>query len=90
VDRLGIAVPCQTGGEVIGRVQEPGVAGIGRKQRQWADGDEARVVCGGAALDVVDFVGQSKILAEDLPLARSTSDLSSPHGCPPLRRVKFR
>src|SRR5260370_13996913 len=36
VDRLGIAVPCQTGGEVIGRVQEPGVAGISRKQRQWA------------------------------------------------------
>jgi hypothetical protein len=64
VDRLGIAIPSELRGEVIGRVQEPSVARIGRKQCERADGDEAPVVCGGAALDIADFVGQP----ESLPL----------------------
>jgi len=78
LDRLGIAAPCQTGVKVIGRAQEPGIAGIGGKQRQWADGDEAPVKGGGAALDVADFVGQPEILAAALPLARSASLSPSP------------
>src|SRR5246127_619045 len=74
VDRFALPVsraPCR---EPIGRVEQPSVAGFGREQDQLTDGDEAAVVIGGPALNVADLIGQTKTLALDDPLARSTPD----------------
>jgi hypothetical protein len=63
------SVPAFPGSEVIGGVQQPGIPGVGGEQDQRADGDQASVVSGGAALDVVNLVGEPKTLARQRSLA---------------------
>ncbi len=46
VDRLGIAVAGERCGELIGRVDEPRIAGFGGEQDKLTDGDDAAVAVG--------------------------------------------
>lgn len=69
VNILWVAIPRQPHGQVIFRVEHPGIPGVGREQRQGADGHEASVMLSGAALDVADLIGELEVLAIDLPLA---------------------
>jgi len=71
---FGIAIPGQPYGQVIFRVEQPGVPGVGREQRQGTDRYEAPVMLSGAVLDVADLVGKMEVLAVDVPLARSAFD----------------
>jgi hypothetical protein len=68
---------------VIFRIEQPGIPGVGREQRQRADPHEAPVVFGGATLDVADLVGEMKVLAIDVPLARPLFDGFPAHCFPP-------
>src|SRR5437667_10942555 len=61
-------------GELIGGVEQPGIAGFGGEQDELTDGDDAAVVIGGPALNIAHLIGQPKALALDDPLARSTPD----------------
>jgi hypothetical protein len=49
--------PC---GKLIGRVEQPGVAGFGRKQDKLTNGDDAPIAVSRPALGVVDLVGEAK------------------------------
>jgi len=81
-DWFRIPIPRQAGGQMIGRVQQPGVAGLGREQRQRTDGDKAPGVFGGMALDVTHLIGQTEILASHLPLPRPALDRFPAHRLP--------
>jgi hypothetical protein len=65
VQFLRIAIPRQACGEVIGGIEQPGIAGFSREQHQRADGHKPAVVFGGATLNVVDLFGQAKVFARD-------------------------
>src|SRR6476646_6820645 len=81
VDRLALALSSQPCGGLIGGVEQPGIAGFGGEQDQLTDGDDAAVVVGGAALNIAHLVGETKTLALDDPLARSSLDsFSTPSG----------
>ena len=45
----------QAGSELIGRVQNPGVAGLGGKKHERPDVDDTPIVLGGAMLDGTDL-----------------------------------
>src|SRR5208282_5295962 len=51
--------PC---GELIGRVEQPGVAGFGRQQDKLTNSDDAPMAVSSPALDVADLVGEAKAL----------------------------
>src|SRR6266853_2510345 len=72
VDLFGLAIMGQPRGELIGRVEQPGVAGFGGEQDKLTDGDDAPVVAGGPTLNVAHLIGETKTLAVDQALARST------------------
>ena len=74
VDSFRIAIPRQPRRQVIFRVEQPGIPGVGREQRQGANRHEAPIVFGGATLDVMDLVGEMEVLAIDVPLARPAFD----------------
>ena len=74
VDRFGVAVAGQPCGELIGRVEQPRIAGFGGEQDKLTDGDDAPVMVGSPTLNVANFVGETKVLAMHHALARSTLD----------------
>src|ERR1700738_2626224 len=77
VDRFGGAIAGQPCGELIGRVEQPSIAGFGREQNKLTDGDDAPVVAGCPTLNVAHFIGETKTLAIDQALDRSTIDHSA-------------
>ena len=62
IDRKRIPVMGKGGGEVIGRVEDPGVAGFGGKKDQWPDAYDATIVLGSALLDRADLLSETEIL----------------------------
>ena len=62
-DRFGVAISGQTGGKLVGEVEQPGITGVGREEDELADGDNTPVVIGGLVLDVANLVGQAEALA---------------------------
>jgi hypothetical protein len=46
LDRFALALSSQPCGELIGGVEQPGIAGFGGEQDQLTDGDDAAVVVG--------------------------------------------
>src|SRR6516162_4408242 len=79
VDRFALPVSSQPCGQLIGGVEQPGIAGFGGEQL--TDGDDAAVMSGCPALDIVHLIGETKTLALHDPLARSTPDgFSTPSG----------
>src|SRR6202045_3547509 len=73
-DRFAPPVPSQPAREPIGGVEQPSIAGFGGEQDQLTDGDDVAVVIGGPALNIAHLIGQTKTLALDDPLTRSTPD----------------
>src|SRR6516165_2183875 len=66
------------------------VSSLGRKEHQRADGDEAGIVLSGAALNVLDLLGKTKLLTIDRLFPRSTLDLFTVHVLLQSRsRIKF-
>src|SRR5260370_35422620 len=63
VDRFGVPVPGQSGREVVGDVEQPGISGIGGKQDELTDGDHAPVVAGSLVLDVTNLSAENAALA---------------------------
>ncbi len=59
VDGFGVAVAGQPCGELIGRVEQPGVAGFGRQQYKLTNSDDAPMAVSSPALDVADLVGEA-------------------------------
>jgi hypothetical protein len=57
---------CQPHRQVIVPIEQPGVPRPGREQCQRANRREARIVFGGAALDVTDLAGETEILRIDV------------------------
>jgi hypothetical protein len=51
VDRNWVPVIGESRGELVCRVQNPGVRGLGGKQNQRPDADNATIMLGGAMLD---------------------------------------
>src|SRR5437879_12924945 len=81
VDRLVLPLSSQPCGELVGGVEQPGIAGFGGEQDQLSDGDDAAVVVGCSALNIAHLIGETKTLALDDPLARSSLDsFSTPSG----------
>src|SRR5207302_11493675 len=74
VDGFGIAVPCQRRGEPVLFIEQPGISGFGREQDKLTERDNSSVVSGGAALNVAYLIGETKVLAVNPALARSTLD----------------
>src|SRR5437773_10274760 len=62
VNIFGIAVPRQLRRQLIFRVEQPGIPGVGREQRQWANRHEAPIMLSGATLDISNLVGEWKSL----------------------------
>jgi len=81
VDVLRIAVARHAGGEVIGGIEQPCIAGFGLEQHQWADSHKPTVALGGAVLNVFDLFGQAKIFARYCRLALPPFDRSACHWC---------
>jgi len=54
-------------GELIGGVEQPGIAGFGGEQDQLTDGDDAAVVVGGPALNIAHLIGETKTPVDALP-----------------------
>ena len=79
MDIVRIAVPRQSDGQVICRVQQPGIPGIGREQRQRTNRHEAPVMLSSAMLDVPNLIGEFEVLAVYVPLARPAFDRLSAH-----------
>jgi hypothetical protein len=65
---------------MIGGIEQPGIAGLGGEQDERADRYQSPVMLGGAALDVVDFVGEFEVLAVDASPSRSAFDDSPAQG----------
>src|SRR6516162_2507031 len=74
VDGFGIAVPCQRRGERILFIEQPSISALGREQDKLTDRDDSSVVPGRAALNIAYLVGETKVLAVNPALARSTLD----------------
>src|SRR6202030_3486023 len=62
--------------------RQPSIAGFGGEQDQLTDGNDVAVVIGGPALNIAHLIGQTKTLALDDPLARSTPDRFSTASVP--------
>ena len=80
-DRFRITVAGHPRRQVIGRIEQPRIAGFGREENQLANGDNAPVVLGSPTLNVAHLVGKAKTLAvcDGRPLwvwARSSALLS--------------
>jgi hypothetical protein len=60
VDRFGAAIAGQPCGELIGRVEQPSIAGFGREQNKLTDGDDAPIVAGCPTLNVTHFIGETR------------------------------
>src|SRR5208337_5284721 len=75
-DGLRIAVAGEAGGEVIGGVEEPSIAGFGREEDKLVGGDDASVMSCGPSLDGANLVGESKPRAVAHSFARSGLDRS--------------
>jgi hypothetical protein len=73
---------------VIGGIEQPGIAGIGREQDERTDRYQPPVVFGGAVLDVVDLVGEFEVLAVGASPARSAFDDSPAQGRAPFFSVE--
>jgi hypothetical protein len=84
VNIFRIAIPRHSGGQMISRVKQPGIAGVRGEQGQGADRHKAPVVFGSKALDVTDLVSKTEVLAGDLPLTRPSFDGFPAHWSPPL------
>jgi len=69
----------------IFRVEQPGITGVGGEQCQGPNRHKATVVFGGTTLDVTDLLGELKVLAVNVPLARPALDASPAHPFAPLR-----
>ena len=59
-DRLRVAVAGEARGEVVGRVEEPGVAGFGREQDELVGGNDAPVMGSRPSLDIANLIGETK------------------------------
>jgi len=57
VDRLGVAIMGELRGELLGWVEQPGIAGFGGEQDKLTDADDAPVVSGCPTLNVADLIG---------------------------------
>jgi len=44
VDGFGFPIPGQTGGKLVGDVEQPGITGVASKEDELADGDNTPVV----------------------------------------------
>ena len=56
----------QPRGELIGRVEQPSVAGFGGEQDKLTDGDDAPVVAGCPTLNVAHLIGETELLPSTL------------------------
>src|SRR5258708_40161798 len=74
-----VPVPGQSGREVVGDVEQPGISGIGGKQDELTDGDHAPVVVGSLVLDVTNLVGETEALAIYHLPSRPALDGSAAH-----------
>ena len=79
VDRFGLAITGEPRGELIGRVEQLGIAGFGGEQDQLTDGDDALIVTGCPTLNVAHLFGETKAFAVEEALARSTLDCCATH-----------
>jgi hypothetical protein len=62
VDGFGVAVAGQPCGELIGRVEQPGVAGFGREQDKLTNSYDAPIAVSSPSLVGADLVGEAKAL----------------------------
>ena len=85
VQFLWITVPRQPSSQVVLRVEQPGIAGVGGEQGQGPDCHKPTVVLSGTALDITDLLGKTEVLARNLPLARLMLDASPAHFIAPVR-----
>jgi len=58
VHRQRISAGGQFGGELVCRLQHPGVAGVGGEEHQRSDGDDSPIMLGRATLDRADLFGK--------------------------------
>ena len=63
MDQLGITTPREPSGKLVGSVQDPAIAGVGREQEQVAEVDEAAIITGSLLLDVKRLVDKTEALA---------------------------
>ena len=75
IDGLGVPISGKSCSKVVGWVQHPGIASLGRKERQRANGDKADVILSGSVLNVLDLLGEAKLLALHPLFAKSSLDL---------------
>ena len=79
VNIFRIAIPRYPRGQMILRVEQPGISGVGREQRQRPNRHKPSIVFGGAALNIADLVGEMEILARNVPFTRPPFDGLSAH-----------
>ena len=77
VNILGISIPRQAGGEVIGGIEQPCIAGFSRKQHQGTNTDEASIMFSGAGTDVINLVREMEVLSVEASFPRSAFDRSA-------------
>ena len=65
VDRLGVAIMGEPRSELLGWVEQPGIAGLGREQDKLTDADDAPFVSSGSTLNVADLIGEMEALTVD-------------------------
>src|SRR5215472_12871328 len=86
VNRFGVTVPGHPGSQMVGRIEQPRIAGFRREQDELADPNDALVVLGRAPLNVAHLVGKAKTLAVHYTLARSPGNpLATRSACPGFR-----
>jgi hypothetical protein len=64
---------------VIGGIEQPAVAGIGREQYQRTNGYKTAVILGGAVPDVVDLVGEKETLSVEALFPKSAFNRFAAH-----------
>jgi hypothetical protein len=69
VERFGVAIAGEAQREVIVAIDDPGITGFAREQRELIEGDDAAIVLGGTANDVADLIGKAQARAIDQALA---------------------
>jgi hypothetical protein len=55
LNRLGVPIPGQPCGEVLGSIEQPDIAGFRGEQHELAEADNAFIVLGSPTLDVADL-----------------------------------
>src|SRR5262249_6903693 len=84
VNLLWITVPRQLSSEVVFRVEQPGIAGVGGEQGHGPDCHKATVVFRGTALDITDLLGEMAVLDRNLLRAWLLLDAFPAHSFAPI------